>query len=206
MMVFRFACLSVLALGTAYGNIVTSAQIDTSSINGASGFLDFQFGGGGSPQLATAVISGFSTDGSLGAPSLTGNATGALPGEVTLTNTGFPPDDYYTPILFGQYIRFVISFSGPAVSAPDGVSDSSTFAFMILDETESNPLLVPVPFPPDDPGGFGFLIDLNNDGSVSPKNFMPTAQVFAVPEPGSVLFLAGGVAGLLALARRRSRR
>jgi hypothetical protein len=115
--------------------------INTSSIAGNLGNLDFTFAGGlPAPPSGTLTISSFSSDGTLGVPQLTGDASGSLATSVAINNTpGF--NDNYTPFTFGNVLDFTFAFSGNAVDFPDGVSGASTFAFSMLDN--NNP---PIPY------------------------------------------------------------
>jgi hypothetical protein len=76
--------------------ITYNVTVDTSSISGTSGSLDFQFNPGPlTTQAASLQILDFSSDGSLaGSPSLTGDVSGALPGTLTYDN-GTAYNDYF---------------------------------------------------------------------------------------------------------------
>ena len=191
--------------------IYFQVNIDTSTISGTAGYLDFTLAGGiPMPPDGVVTIMDFFSDGVLGAAQLSGGALGDLSSQVTLDNSSFPPSEYYTPFAFGHTLTFLVMFSGPAVTNPDGVSGSSTFAFSMLDMADPpNPLLLPDPLPGNDPGGFAFTVDLNNDGSTTVNNFMgagqitPAAPPGAVPEPN----MSGAVAACIAaIAASRFRR
>lgn len=118
--------------------------VNTSSIIGTAGSVDFNFNPGPLvTQAASLQILSFSSDGSLtGIPTLTGDVSGVLPATVTFDNgTGF--NDYFQGFTFGSTLSFSVSLYGSALSSPDGVSTSgSTFAFsMFSDPAGTMPVL-----------------------------------------------------------------
>jgi len=86
--------------------ITYDVSVNTSSIAGTNGSLDFNFNPGPLvTQAASLQILGFATgptDGTLaGGPTLTGDITGALPGTLTFDNgTGF--NDYFEGFTYGK--------------------------------------------------------------------------------------------------------
>ena len=113
--------------------ITYNVTVDTSSISGTAGSLDFNFNPGPLvTQSASLQILGFTSDGSLVSCAVniqgfcpTGDVTGTLPGTLTFDNvTGF--NDYFDNFTFGTMISFVVSLYGPALSVPDGVSTSGS--------------------------------------------------------------------------------
>jgi hypothetical protein len=171
-------------------DVVTyQVSVDTSAINGSSGFLDFDFAPGNNSQAAFVTISGFSPGGSLtGAPQVNGSVSGTLPGTLTIdNNTQF--NDYFQGFTYGNSLAFLLSFDGPALTSPNGTSSSgSTFAFAMFDSTGTNPLLT------NDPNGNTFTVDVNLNGTVTPTNFAvngpngtPVASLQGVPEPSGIL-------------------
>src|SRR5207302_1637757 len=107
---------------------------DTSSVSGTNGFLDFQFNPGGIAQGATAQMTGFATTGGslIGFPSISGNVTGTLPGNVTFVNSA-ALNEYFQDFKFGTNFSFVVTLSGPAVDAPDASTIGSTFSISLYD-------------------------------------------------------------------------
>ncbi len=182
-----------------------TVTIDTSSIQGTSGYLDFQFSGPSTP-AAILTTSGLNLHGgSVGVEMITGDASGSLLTQLMLLNTlNSPPNEDFASVTFGTQLTFGFDFSGPAVTNPDGVSDASTFAFSILDATGMNPLLLVSNWASVDPGGFAFLVDLNNQGGAIATNFLAHGVVnpegVAVPEPSAGSCLAIGL-GMLASVR-----
>ena len=194
-------CLTLA--GPAAADELFSFVVDTSSIRGTAGLLDFNFNPGPfTSQLALADILNFSSDGSLaGSPSLTGDVSGALPATVTFDNGG-ALNDYFDGFKFGSTLTFEVRLYGPAVNSPDGVSTSgSSFAFsMFSDPAGTVPALTT-----DATDGFAITLDVNLDGSVTPTFFSSQAMLApsAVPEPVSTVLLGLGFAVIGTANRRR---
>src|ERR1035441_2524168 len=126
------ALLACLAGVVSADTITYGVTVNTSSISGTAGSLDFQFNPGPLvTQAASLQILSFASNGSLaGSPSLTGDVTGGpMPATLAFDNgTGF--NDYFEGLTFGSILSFNVSLFGPALSAPDGASTSgSVFAF-----------------------------------------------------------------------------
>jgi hypothetical protein len=194
----RFSFLFILCAASAMASAITyDVTVDTSSISGTVGSLDFNFNPGPLvSQSASLQILGFTSNGTLaGSPTLTGDVSGALPATLTFDNgTGF--NDYFEGFTFGSTLSFGVSLFGPALSAPDLISTSgSTFAFgMFSDAAGTVPTLTS-----DTTDGFAFTVDVNLDGTTTVTNFSPETGVVpessAVPEPSTLTLIAlGGVA------------
>jgi hypothetical protein len=203
-----FASLILYAASLALASPITyDVTVDTTSINGTTGSLDFNFNPGPLvTQAASLQILGFSSDGTLVPPSFpTGDVAGTLPGTLTFDNgSGF--NDYFEDFTFGNSLSFDVSLYGPALSSPDGVSTSgSTFAFsMFSDAAGTIPTLTS-----DTVDGFAFTVDVNLDGTTTPNNFSSQttavpATTAPIPEPGSIALVGSSVV-LLALLRRKQR-
>lgn len=200
----RFVIALFCFLVAAFADpVVETVTVDTSSINGTAGSIDFNFNPGTFvSQSASLQILNFSSDGALaGPPAITGDVSGALPGTLTFDN-GTALNDYFEGFTFGNVLKFDVSLYGPALSSPDGTSTSgSSFAFsMFSDPAGATPALTS-----DDMNGIAFSINVNLDSSTTLTTFSSQTNVEAagvtVPEPGglaaTMLFLLGMI-----LARR----
>jgi hypothetical protein len=206
-----FNALAIAALAglaetpASAGPIVYTVSVDTSSLNAASGFLDFQFNpGSGATQSSIAQVLNF-TGGTLGAtfPN-TGNVSGTLPGTLTFVNST-ALNEYFQAFTFGLNYSFLLTLSGPAVDSPNGTSTAgSTFGIGVYNSSQ-NPMLT------NQSAGTGFAgeVDLNLNGTATSTAFpnassgpsVVTLTPVAVPEPNSLLLLSFGLALLAAMKR-----
>ena len=156
----------------------------TTPLMGLSGFLAFDFIAGSPVPGNSAVISGFSTDSTLGGFSASGDHSGTLvPGPLTLGDTQF----------FNEWLQDIVSFSttlsyrldlGDATVSP-GIPDS--FSFFLLDTNQ-------VPFTTSDPSGADALFTIDLTGpSTTPLVFASSFAVArvepapsAIPEPSTM--------------------
>jgi len=193
------------------GPITYDVTVNTSSISGTTGSLDFNFNPGPLvTQSADLQILNFSSDGTLENCASNvqgfcnaGDVTGTLPGTLTFDNgTGF--NDYFDGFTFGNTLSFAVSLYGPALSAPDGISTSgSKFAFsMFSDSAGTIPTLTT-----DTTDGFAFTTNVNLDGTTSVTNSSSQTgvipQTSGVPEPRGI---ALSVVALMLVAVFRKRR
>jgi hypothetical protein len=177
--------------------------INTTSVSGTPGSLDFQFNPGSFlSQSASVQVLAFTTDGTLVPPAMpTGDVTGTLPSTLAFDN-GTAFNDYFEAFTFGNFLRFDVSLFGPALSSPDGTATSgSNFAFSMFSDAAGT-----VPALTADPDGFAFTVDVNLAGATAVTNH--SAETIVSPEPGSVVLLTtvAGLLGLLKLGRARPAR
>ena len=202
---FLTIAIALMLPGSAAADLIYNVTVNTSSLNGTTGAVDFTFGSGLTSLPATATISGIDPLAGVGPGTITGDASGTLnPGPLTINNTpGY--NDFFAQFTFTNSLLFTLNFSGPAISSPDPVNfpDGSTFAFSIFD-TANNPL-------GNNPFGFLVTVDLNSDGSPSTDTFSPDATIepaqppSPVPEPNMLPVLSLVLAATVAARRRFGR-
>jgi hypothetical protein len=191
---FIASCLCFASVAPA-APLDYQVSVDTSSLLGTAGSLDFNFEPGPLvTQAASLQILSFASDGTpAGSPTLTGDVSGALPATLSFDNaTGF--NDYFEGFTFGKNLRFEVSLYGPALSSPDGTSTSgSTFAFSLFSDAAGTiPALTT-----DATEGFAFKVDVNLDGTTRVTNFSAPTDVSAVgpvPEPSGLVLLGAVLA------------
>jgi hypothetical protein len=189
------ALLFLMLTGTAAATpIIYIARVDTSTLAGPTGYLSFSLNGGGDAAIVT--IGGFTSDGTLlGVDTATssGAYSGALPGTVTLDDTSGDVA-FLQGFTLGNFMQFLVSFSGPALSSPAGAMFGNTFSFALYDGSGNI-------IGPTDDFGNTFTVDVNADGSTTPYT-SSIVTLGEVPEPSSALLIGLGVA---AFAIRRLR-
>jgi hypothetical protein len=195
------------ACSAAANSTLFLVTVNTSTVNGTPGFLEFQFNPGDSTsQAAVATMSNFNAGGgvlvfNLGSPAVAGDvAGGPLPAPLTFTNDLFR-NDIFQQFTYGTFFSFVLSLSGPALSSPDGIATAgSTFAVGLFDQGQ-NPILT------NNFLGVAGTVDVNLDGTTTATSFPnssggPSVVTFqALPEPGTMFLLGFGAAGLLMLRK-----
>jgi len=220
-------CLSIgllatcaLAAPAAFADEIQYAvTVDTSSQNGNYGYIDLQFNPSGLPtQTAFADVTNFSTDGTLETFSSDpndgafGDVSGTLPGNLTFDNLQ-TTNDYTQGITFGNTITFDVDLFGPGIDSPDATDFPGGSAF-VLDFINSSFSGFLFTSDPTDINEFlAGTVDLNPDGSTTAANYpsfdggtpvVTLSGPTTVPEPSMGLLLAGGLAAIAALRRRRA--
>lgn len=179
------------------GPVIYSVTVDTSPISGIAGSLDFNFNPGPLvTQAASLQLLSFSGNGFLtGSSSLVGDVSGTLPTTLSFDN-GTVLNDYFQGFTFGSNLSFSVSLLGPALSLPDGVSTSgSTFAFSMFSDPAGT-----IPALTTDINGFGYVVNVNLDGTTTASSFfLPTN---GVPEPGTDSLILIGILVAVGVARR----
>jgi hypothetical protein len=188
--------------------ITYAITVNTSSIAGSSGSLDFNFNPGPlTTQAASLQILGFTSNGVLSesCPCSTGDVTGQLPGTLLFDN-GSGYNDYFDGFTYGGSLTFDVSLNGPALSAPDGISTSgSAFAFSMFSNAAGTlPVLTTNTLE-----GFALTINTNLDGTTTLTNFsnqttVGAASMATTPEPSGLSLTATGLLCATALFYRRS--
>ena len=185
--------LGIIGPKSAYADFVTyQVSVNTSTLSGQGGNLDFQFNPGGlGAESATATVTSFQTVGGiLSQPAmLTGDATGSLPGTLTLDN-GTLYNDVFQGFIYGNSFSFRLTLSGQALDNPGGTFGSS-FALSLYDAGGIRPLLT------TDPNGSVLTVNLNANGTTLAETFpqsltnsIPVAvATSAVPEPSTMVLL-----------------
>lgn len=195
------------AAAAAHAGTIDLITLNTSSLSGTTGSIDFQFNPGLAALGATADITGFTGATYIsGSQQQTGGASGGpVPAAIVLSNTQADNEDF-EDVTFGTSLSFDVSFSGPAVTSPNGAAgDLSTFAFSVFSNLAGT---VPASGVKADPStGNVADITLSPEGVLEPNVISANAQVAAAtPEPGSAWLLFGGVALCGGLVFRRGLR
>lgn len=165
-------------------------DIDTTSLAGIGGYLDFQLNPGASDAQAVQVqISNFSTDATLGSYLVDGAVSGSLAGVLVLDNSE-ALNAWLQGLAFGSHIAFTLDIDA-ALDAGSG----SSFAALLWD-ADFNPLLAAA--------GEDAALRIDLMPGAAPAWLASTSvQVSAVPEPSVALSLLAGL-GLMGFVVRRS--
>ncbi len=191
--------LLVLGSGAAYADKIVEISVDTHTVTGTTGYLDFQFNLGPLvTQPATVQILNFQGGTYIGGTQqLTGGASGGpLPSTITLVNSS-SFDDAFEGVSLGNSLSFLLDFGGPAVNSPNGTATStSEFLFSMFSDVNGT-----VPLLTGDPNGLLGSVTVNLDGTL--KTQSSSSNLGFVPEPAAFWMLGGGLSILAALRRFR---
>jgi len=178
----------LFAASSAFASYGVDLNVDTSSLNGQSGYLELQLNPGLSLGSASAQVSNFASDATLvGAPVLTGDVNGALPAAVSLNNT-LAWNDYFQQVTFGNVLNLRVDLSGAA---------GNSFALSFYGANGTTPVLTN-----DAVNGFATTIDLNDSGAAL-NNLSSQVAAAPTPIPAAAWLLGSGIMGLAGLKRRK---
>jgi|RhiMetdeSRZDD1v2_1073273.scaffolds.fasta_scaffold67797_2 hypothetical protein len=198
-----FALLFALGLGPARTEAATiQVTVDTSALSGTSASLSWDLTDGDPGASTTAIITGFSTNGSFDASQATstGGVSGSLPGPVTITDTDFF-NSLLQPLTLGTSVSFTVDMTTAA--SGQGVPDTLAFFLLTADGLAS---LVATDLVGD------ALVTLEADGTAGghlgvagetePVVAVSATRTTAVPAPAALLLLAAALLPTLLRARR----
>ncbi|MCX9156379.1 NF038129 family PEP-CTERM protein [Niveibacterium sp. 24ML] len=195
------AALAGLAMALPASAATYAVTVDTSSLAGETGYLDFGFAGLADSPAAISTIFGLAGGSALGAAQLDGAASITTGGWQLGTGEAF--NAVFQSWQFGSQLSFSVDFSGDWLSAGSGSGNS--FSLKLWDGAVSNTLLTA------DGAGDVLRFELSPGGSIGVETFArdafgtPSAvQVSAVPEPQTYAMLLAGLALLGAAKRRRA--
>lgn len=200
-----FVLLIALALGPTCAEAATfQVTVDTSAFSGTPASLSWDLTDGDPGVSTTAIITGFSTNGSFDAGQATsiGGVSGSLPGPVTITDTDFF-NSLLQPVTLGPSVSFTLDMTTAA--SGQGVPD--TLAFFLLTEDGLASLVASdllgdalLAFEADGtPGGL-----LAVAGETEPSVAVSATPTAVIPAPAALLLLAAAL--LLLPARLFARR
>ena len=200
------ALAMALTLATGAAKAATySVNIDTSSIAGTSGSVDFQWNLGAVNSLLTASVASFSNGSTLtGAPVLLAGAfTGSLASGDSLNFDGASAFNYvYQDMTFGSSISFMLTLPDTAPAQSDPTSDTGFFV-AVLDATQASALTTTSA----DNQALAFTLQASSAPTFEAYTSLATvASVSAVPEPATLALMVSGLIGLIGMnaLRRRS--
>jgi hypothetical protein len=167
--------------------------VNTSSLAGTTGSIDFQFNPGpGATQLGSMTIFNiFENGGSFaGLQQDFGSVSGGpVPNPLSFTSATADNEDFET-FKFGPSLIFSVDLGGAAVDAPTGLSTASiTGYFSIYSNTAGT-----IPALGSNPMGIAAEFIISPAGVISTELLSPAVNI--TPEPGS-LWLVGGVLALM---------
>ncbi len=190
------------AAGRAHADFIYDVRVDTSSINAVAGALEVQFNPNAAGNVMQAVISNFSSNGSLGSSSYTGNPTGDVSGNSFGTgltikdDTGF--NDFFQDFTYGNSFSFKLTVSG-------NPNPGAEFALTLWDTNGAtgNQLLSS-----SDPSGAALALTFNPSGtSRTASSYVTYNEEFpggaTAPGPASLTLVGIGAAIAVGAACRR---
>ena len=196
----------MFAASSAFASLSYEVTVNTSSLAGDSAYLYFNYATQlGSTVASTATVSGFTTNGVLGAQDtvdvVNGTAvTGTLPGNVVFANT-HAINDYEQAITLGQSLSFLVTFASTTSSANPSAA-SGLILGIFADQYGSTPLFNTNPADPNNAGTVA-TVALYNNGNTVGTSLDPSANVSPTPIPGALYLLGSGLMGLVGMRRKK---
>lgn len=197
----KYLALALLALSAAPlpAARIFQVKVNTPTLVGDPGYVDFQFNSGGADADAGSATITLFSGATPGTDFPIGDVTGSLPGTVTINNTpGL--NDLFQAVTFGSEILFRVTIDGPVLNSFDPLSTSgSTFTFSMFADDQVTPLLT------NDPAGFALTIDVGPLGALTVNDLSQRGviELAEVPEPSTAALLLTGAALIAARLRRR---
>ena len=202
----------VLLVATGAGNsasagfITYQVVVNTSTISGTDGSLEFQYNPAMTPAtISTAVVSPFTTVGGTISPTteVNGSVTGSLASLPMTLTANTPFNDILENFKFGTSLTFNVTLSTTALVADRFSLTLWNGNISAVDSGTASPVYNIMP---DDGSGAALTIDYNGVTASTIRN-SAQVSVSAVPEPASITMLAIAGACLLVCGRlaRRGR-
>ncbi len=185
--------LALLASQSAWADTWT-VTVDTSTLNGLSGALDFQFiAADASAPAATATVTAFSSNGALGAATPTGDVSGNLGSTMVLGNSQFF-NDWLQGFTFGTALSFSVNIDVPT---PNASGSGTAFSLSLYDGSYNSLLADPV-------WGAALVINANDNATMNvlAQSVPVSLSTSPVPEPQNALLLLSGL-GLIGWRLRK---
>ena len=185
---------------TSLPDQILTLSVDTSSLVGTTGSIDFQFNPGpNTVESASVAIRGFqgatfTSDGQTG-----GVTGGPLPNQLSIANSGVLNEDL-EDLTFTRTLLFTLDFSGIAINNPTSQKPQSGSTFTVglfSDPNATIPSLI-------DPGGVVFRADIIPGGQFTTVLDSPQASI--IPEPAHLPLVLLVALGLLRFRKKLANR
>jgi hypothetical protein len=194
--------LLLVAAMPATAGVQYFVNIDTSSLSGTDGAIYLQFGGGLNPDLASIQIATFAVGApgtllSVPAPIANGGVSGSLSSLPLIMDNSGGLNDYLHFLTYGPNLFFTVDFLLPNVLVGQS---GSQLSFGLTASDGLTPVLT------QDPAGYIGLISYDTTKTFSVDtlgNDAIESITTAAPEPATALTIAGALAALFAIRRRR---